>query len=112
MNDHLHHVGRNRESDPVRAAALREDGRVDADETPVHVDQGAARIARVDGRIGLNEKLIVRDADLGPRQRRHDAARDRLTHAEWVADGEHQVAHLQTVGVGELDRREFLSVRL
>ena len=103
-----HHVGRNRKSNAVRAAAAREDRGVDADEPAVHVDQGAAGIAGIDGRVGLDEELIVGDADLGAGQRRDDAAGHRLADAERIADGEHQIAHLEAVGVAELDGREWL----
>ena len=47
----------NGEADADAAARTREDRRVDADEPAVHVDQRAARIAGVDGRIGLDEGL-------------------------------------------------------
>ena len=59
LNHELHHVGRNRKSDTVRAAALGEDRRVETGEPPVHVDERAAGIAGIDRRVGLNEELIV-----------------------------------------------------
>ena len=37
---------------------------------------------------------------------RDDAARHRLADAEGIADGEHEVADLQRVGIGEVQRRE------
>ena len=55
--DHpLDHGGRHGEADPGRRARAREDGGVDADQIAVHVHQGPARIAGVDGRIGLDER--------------------------------------------------------
>ena len=54
-----------------------------------------ARIARIDRRVGLDEELVVGDADLRARERRDDAARHRLADAEGIADGEHQVADLE-----------------
>ena len=107
LNDEPHHVGRNRKSDAVRAAAPREDRSVDADEPAVHVDQRAARIAGIDGGVGLDEELIVGDADLRAGQRRDDAARHRLADAERIADGEHEIADFEAVGVAELDGREL-----
>ena len=62
-----------------------------------HVDQRAAGIARVDGRVRLDEELVIGDADLGARQRRDDALRHGLADAEGVADGEHEVADLQAL---------------
>ena len=44
-------------------------------------------------RIGLDEELIVGDADLGARQRRDDAVGYGLPDAEGIADREHDVAH-------------------
>src|SRR3546814_9213383 len=81
--DHgAHHVGGDREADADRAAGARIDRRVDADEAAVEGDQGAARVARIDRRVGLDEEAEVGDADLGARQRRDDAAGDRLSDAE------------------------------
>jgi hypothetical protein len=62
---------------------------------PGHVDQRAAGIAGIDRRIGLDEELIVGDADLRARQRRDDAMRHGLADAERIADGEHHVADQQ-----------------
>ena len=78
---------------------------------PVEIDQRAAGIARIDGGVGLDEELVVADADLRARQRRDDAVRHRLPDAERIADGEHHVAHLQRVGIGEFERRESAHAR-
>ena len=75
---------------------------------PVEIDQRAAGIARIDGGVGLDEELIVGDADLRARQRRDDAVRHGLADAERIADGQHDVADLQRVGIGEVDAREAL----
>src|SRR3546814_2120932 len=45
---------RHREADPGRGAGARKDEAVDADQVAVHVDQGAAGIARIDRRVGLD----------------------------------------------------------
>ena len=101
-----HHAGRNGEADAVAAAGAREDRRVDADQAPADVDERAAGIARIDGRVGLDEELIVGDADLRARQRRDDALRDGLADAERIADGENEIADLELLGIAELDRRQ------
>jgi hypothetical protein len=67
-----------------------------------------AGIARIDRGVGLNEKLIVGNADLGARQRRNDSVRHGLPDAEGIADCQHDVAHHQLIGVGKVQRREFL----
>ena len=70
---------------------------------PGQIDQRAAGIAGIDRGVGLDEELIIGDADLGARQRRHDAMRHGLPDAERIADRQHQVADLQIVGIAELD---------
>ena len=51
------HVDRNREADPFVPARTAGDGRIDADDLAAHVDQRAAAVARIDGRVGLEEVL-------------------------------------------------------
>ncbi len=92
----------------MRAAGAREDRGVDADQLAGHVDQRAAGVAGIDRRIGLDEELIVGDADLGARQRRDDAMGHGLADAERIADREHHVTDQQFVGIGEFERRETL----
>ena len=62
---------------------------------PLHVDQRAAGVARIDGGVGLDEELVVGDADLRAREGRDDALRHRLADAERVADGEDEIADLE-----------------
>src|SRR6201987_1738322 len=71
-----------------------------------------AGIARVDGSVGLDEELVVGDADLGARQRRDDAMGHGLPDGEGIADGEHHVADLERVGIGEFERRKTFVLRL
>ena len=107
-DDDAHHVGRDRKTDALRSSGAREDRGIDAGELAGHVDQRAARIARIDRGIGLNEELVVGDADLGARQGRDDAVGHGLPDAEGIADRQHDVADLQFIGIGEIQRREFL----
>src|SRR6185312_12903478 len=51
-------VGRNRETDADRAAGRRDDCRVDADDLAVEIEQRAAGIAAVDGRVGLDVVVV------------------------------------------------------
>ncbi len=62
---------------------------------PVMSTSGAAGIAGIDRRIGLDEELIVGDADLGAGDRRDDAVGHGLPDAERIADREHQIADLE-----------------
>ncbi len=64
VHDVARHVDRNCEADALVAAALaRENRRVDADQAAVKVDQRAAGIAGIDRGVGLNEILVVLDAE-------------------------------------------------
>ena len=66
-------VGGHGEAHALIAARLGEDGGVDADDLAVHVQQRAAGVAGVDGRVGLDEVLelaagaLVDGAVLGAR---------------------------------------------
>ena len=104
---HPHHVGGNGKADALRTARAREDRGVDADQPAGKIDQRAAGIARIDGGVGLDEELVVGNADLGARQRRDDAVRHGLPDAEGIADGQHHVADLQRVGIGEVEYRKL-----
>src|ERR1700748_3503138 len=94
-HDHAHHVGQNGKADALRNAGARIARGVDAGEPPGHVDQRAAGIAGVDRGIGLDEELVVGDADLRARQGRDDAVRHRLADAEGIADRDHDVTDHQ-----------------
>ena len=58
-NHGTHQIRRDGEADAGGAAGRRDDHAVDADELAVHVDQGAAGIARIDGGVGLDEILVL-----------------------------------------------------
>jgi hypothetical protein len=50
---------------------------------------------------------------MGAGERRNDAARRGLPDAERVADGEHQIAHLERVGIADRDgRKRFFRIDL
>ena len=57
-------VGRHREADTLRASGLGVDGGVHADDLAGHVDQRAAGVAGVDGRVGLDEALELAGSTL------------------------------------------------
>ena len=86
--------------DTLRAAAVREDRRVDAHEPAFHVDERAAGVARIDGRVGLDEIFI--HAAIGHAVlRADDAFGHGLADAERIADGQHHVADADFLAVGE-----------
>ena len=100
---------RDREPDAERAAGLRVDRAVDADQVAGGIDQRAAGIARIDRRVGLDEILEAVDAQVVAAKRADDAQRHRAAESERVADGQHHVADLEILGVAEGHRRAGLS---
>ena len=112
VHDLLHDGDGDGKADAQRATAARIDGRVDAQQLAACIHQRAARVARVDGRVGLDEVLEGVDAQLRAAQRRDDAHRHRLAHAERVADGQHNVADGDVVAVRELDGGQVLPIHL
>jgi hypothetical protein len=71
------------EPDPHVAAGGGEDRAVDPDQLAAQIDQGAPRVARVDGGIGLNEVLVAFDIEPGPAQRADDAGGDGLPNRDY-----------------------------
>jgi hypothetical protein len=97
-------IDRQGKADALIAAAARGNHRVDADHLAVVIQQRAARVAGVDGGIGLDEALELL-GDVAA-ERADDARRDRGLQAERRADGNRPVAHLHAVRVGDPDRRQ------
>ncbi len=54
----------------------------------------------------FSKVLMPSDAELAAAERRDDAHRHGLSHAERVADGKHDIADAQGIGVAESDRRD------
>src|SRR5207248_10256889 len=82
------------EADAGRRARGADDGRVDADEPAAAIQERSARVARIDGRVGLDHAFqlaAVVAFDL-PAQGADDAARERVIQAERIADGEDLLA--------------------
>ncbi|MCL5281082.1 MAG: hypothetical protein M1376_14375 [Planctomycetes bacterium] len=70
--DVLGDVGRNGEPDADIALAA-EDSRIDAHGLAIEVDQRPARVARIDGGIGLDEILVGCQVDVASAQGADDA---------------------------------------
>ena len=107
VHDLARQIAGDGEPDALIAAALREDRGVDADQLAVGVDQRAARVARIDRGVGLNERCRT---DLmfvvGSIERRDDAERHGLAQLIRVADREHPFRDLEFVGVAPRHRRQ------
>ena len=102
--DRDHGVRRHGEADALVAGRLRVDGRVDADYFAVHVQQRAAGVAGIDGRVGLDEvlELAARAGLDGAVLGGDDAGGHGLRQRKRAADGFNPVAHLRVVGVAQL----------
>ena len=96
---------RHGEPDAFVAARAGEDRGVDADELPFEVHQRAAGVPRIDGRIGLDEVLVVRDAHIAAPQGADDPHRHGLRQPEGTPDCQDDVADLQLVVIAPLEVR-------
>ena len=96
------HVDGDRESDSLVAARVaRKNGGIDANQMPFVIDQCAAGVARVNRRVGLNKIFQLFDSESPSAGGTHDAGRNRLAHAEWIANRQYDVADLDFAGVGQ-----------
>lgn len=91
---------------------VREDCRVHAHQAAFHVDERPARVSGIDGRVGLDEVLVVGDAHVRAPLGGNDAHRNGLTDAEGITDSEHDVAEPQARRVTELDGPQALDLPL
>src|SRR5205823_4284793 len=109
LGDRARHVRGDGEAYADVAARRRKYLRVDADEVARRVDERAAGVALVDGRVRLQEvfEAAVTQARV-PTLRADDAGGDGLPDAEGVADGEHDVADANLVGVAEREHGQIL----
>jgi hypothetical protein len=100
------------EADAERAAGLREDRAVDADQVARVSTSAPPELPGVDRRVGLDEVLEAIDAEVAAAQRADDAHRHRVAEAERIADREHDVADVHGLQVAEGDRRQLVGLRL
>ena len=116
IRDPLSHIAWDRKTDAGTDATRSCEGRVDAHGLAIEIQERAARVARVDGRIGLYEILeaeipaeVQTVASLGA----DDAERDGMAEAEGIADGQDPLADLQCVRVGQFDEgKRFIAIDL
>src|SRR3546814_4395779 len=86
-------LGRDSEADADIAARRRDKRGVDADDVAVDVEHRAARIALVDGGVGLDIAIVGTAAGNAGVQGGDDACRDGAAKAEGIADRADPVAH-------------------
>ena len=121
-DDLLGHVGGDGEPDADVPAGRREDVAVDADDLAPHVDQRAAGVPPVDGRVGLDEVLVRRHEGIRPAAVRpggelapfggNDARRHGVLHAERVADGQDPLADPDQGGIAQGGEGQVLGLDL
>ena len=105
-HDPTHGINGDREANA--RADRRGNCRIDPDHAPSTVEQGAARISRIDRRVGLNDPL---NRTLGhrqdfPPQSTDDSGRQRMVESERVADGQYLLPDLKIGRFSHQDRRE------
>ncbi len=108
----LRHVYRNSETDTHEPAGAGCDRGVYADNFAVEVHQGPAGIPGIDGGIGLDEVLVVRQAHVRPTARGNNARGHGILELERVPHGKYPLADLDPIGVPQLRRREVLTFDL
>ena len=95
-------VDRHRKPD---VAGARADGGVDADDLAAAVDERAAAVAEVDGRVGL-DVVVEAVVEQLPADVADDADGDRVLVGERIANRAHPLADAQRIGIAERRERE------
>jgi hypothetical protein len=94
---------------PILPPAGAQDRRVDADELAIEGDERSARVAGVDGCVGLDVVLVAFLAEAAAAKRTDDARGHGLAEAEWIADGDDVISDLQPIGIADLDGGQVLA---
>src|SRR5262249_35054459 len=92
--------------------ASGQDHGVDSDLLRTRVQQRAAGIAGIDGRIGLDSFVNEAARSTDRADGADDAARHGAAQAKWVADGKHLLPDHQVLGVTDLNLRHALGWNL
>ena len=104
LHDASRHVAGDGKADPLPAG---DDGRVDADDLTLHIQQRTTAVAGVDGGIRLQEVVKRTGMDITVLGRK-DAGRDRVVQSKRIADGQQPFPYQQGVGITELEERQIL----
>ena len=92
--DKLRFVRRQGETDSAVVARQRGDLRIHADRFAVHINQWAAAVPAIDGRVGLQKALKVREQLRVAFLLGDDSSRDRLFQAKRRTNRQHPIANL------------------
>ena len=90
----------------ISLATARDDGGIDANQIAVKVDHCSAGIARINGGVGLNEVLVIFDAETAAPGGADDAHGGRFADSERIADREDDVpdANLEESPIARVGR--------
>ena len=105
------HIGGNGKSDPLGATAPAEDEVIDADDLAMNINEGAAGVAGIDGRAGL-EKFIGSLAGGAAPLGADDPLGHRFLKSERIAHGKDHLTHLDQLRVTESNWLEPLGCDL
>src|SRR5207244_1042061 len=92
-HDVANHIHGNGKTDTLIAAASGKDCGIDSDQLTFCIDERAAGISGIDGRVGLNEILIVFDAEPTSSGGADDSHGHGLAEAKRVSDRERDVSN-------------------
>src|SRR5207302_2384216 len=105
----LYDLSWNREAHPGERAGRRDQERVDAHNLPTRIDQRSARVARIDGRVGLNK--LTRLAAVRIRIRTvngaHDSTRHREAESIRIAECQHRLPRTNLCRISPGNAREI-----
>ena len=99
----LRQINGDGKADPL---ALGNNGGVDANDFPIHVQQRSTAVSRVDRRIGL-DKIIIGPAADHPTLGADNPGGYRLLQTKRTADGHHPAAHRQLIRIAQLQRGQI-----
>src|SRR5919201_1530386 len=108
-------VDRHRKADALRVPGVAADLRVDPDHASACVEERAARVPVVDGRVGLDRvHEAVARGQRGDRalRRRHDAHAERVRVPERASDRGNRLADLDAGGDAERNRAQPMGARI
>ena len=103
----LRHLGRDRESDALEPAGLRQDAAHDADHFAVHIEHRATGIPHVDRRVRLEHFHRPATDDATHGESAADVTyREAVAEAVWCANHDDLVPYVELVGIAEPGGRE------
>lgn len=102
-------IGGHRKTKPL---GRKNNGGIYTDHISVRIDEGAAAVAGIEGRIGLNDIVDEPSALAAQRtpQRAHHARGDGILKTEWIADSNGDLPDLQAVAGSERNGRQVVAV--